>query len=696
MAVSQTSNEKARTKRTFSRLNWATGERTICTPRSTGEAWVGSAFLPISISNPGKSLTKTPEGLQRLEVLHSKELVLRQSIPMGFAGAKLALTDLGVRCQLEAELDEAVRRKIPTGVIYRNPRSSIKKAVWVRGVTSYHALLEFVKTVKTRGDPTEVGWLQALEELLGVPLDPRHHYTRIHPYPLIKALNGDDNLGIEPARVGEGCQKHLQANGQGVEDTKTSSSVYYMSYCQKHGRNPISQIVAILVAEAQNCADPSSPHCGKWRYAADQGRTYLLLEKPRARLFTQAFKGSDATLKGEGRDTARAGALTRTLPWMVPGDRLLTQMLFAEAFPEQYKTAPVEAFLPEAFGGTEYPHVFKTSDILSVLRPEHRYGIHRALFGTPMEVVTAKYQLRRSPYVHAGVPTKVKDSVEGLKVLSMLNAALVEEGLKPIKVFSFSDAHLEALGRLSEVSQKERTPHSTPGHSNATTTTSFISNAEKVMMHRLFAPLSSVSKELESMRIIPQLLQGSLKEAASRNPRMELASSIKRITSYFRGPYEEHGEAPAVTIPMNLWNMSAVRDKHAQIFIRREDMDTLRHPALLSLRMLPGYLHGEATQTIPKATLKPKMVSTKLAETTFRPTDLRIVPPRLRETGGEATSPVLHALILQEARQAELEEEEEEQDQDATEGASEADDYEIEVEPVPEDTFTRRWADMED
>jgi hypothetical protein len=614
--------------------------------------------LPILIDNPGESLTKSPEGLQKLEELHGQSQIMLQSIPMGFAGAKLALTDVGYRSQIEAELDEVVRRRIPTGDILK-PTGSYKESKWTSGIKSYNDLLRFVKSITERGDPDEVSLLPELQARLGVPILRNHQIAGCFPYPLIKALNGDDNISVNPARVGEGAQRHLQINGQGVEDTKTASSRKYCTYCQKAGRSPIAMLVQILLGEAHRCAlDPSRK---KWNYAAHEGKTYLVLEKARARLFTQAFKGSDATLKGQGKDTARALAISRSMDWMTEEDQLLCQLLFAEAFPEQYRTAPVAAYLPEAYGGCDYPHVYKTVDIVEALEPEHRIGVHEALYGSPTEVCLAKDALRRSFRTVTKDPKKLVDTLQGVEIVEKLNKKLTEEGFNEIEIVSHIDARLESISKLEEVSRKtNRLGMDAASSSGDSTSSSGISREEKTMIHRLFVPVSSLPRELESSRVLPQILEKKMREEIPQNPRKDLLTSLRRIKKTFKQGTKDQEEITASIgqLPMRKWNHKAVGDRDLQLFIRREHVDAIRHPQLLSLRLERGHLHGICDQTFTGKIRNRNGIRTVTGE---EPRERPPYPPRLKETARTATDPTLNAFLLIAAEQLKREEEDEQE-----------------------------------
>jgi hypothetical protein len=89
---------------------------------------------------------------------------------------------------------------------------------------------------------------RALEHVK-LPDCPETNLFALSCYPLLRALNGDDNLALQPSIVGEDNQRHLVQDGQGIELTKTASSVKYVNYCQTMGFSPLSRLVKIILAE---------------------------------------------------------------------------------------------------------------------------------------------------------------------------------------------------------------------------------------------------------------------------------------------------------------------------------------------------------------------------------------------------------------------------------------------------------------
>lgn len=587
-----------RVKITFKRLGGGDFK-----PLCYTHAALQSAWAPVEIHHPGRIVDRK-EDIEDLDSLHQDRRFLVRSIAMGWPFAKIALTDIQARINLETRFDVYLHHTWPGDTIVplrRRPQALGGEPVGPKRTFCIDSMENLFRVYGLLEERKEHQWIAALERLTKIPST---GFAEVPLYlPGGSAWNGDDNITLQMSMGTLYSCRNTEKRGQVIQPTKTASSPLYINYCQKLGRCPVSQIVNIIVANYEKLADRKQ---SKWTYEVKQGVTcYITYDYIRNKLLSQASKGE---IEGEGGDnaaTAHSSQLLAEARYLDPLQRVKLHFLIKSNFPQWFITNRVVEILPASLGGFGIPEFLDVQYVWESLSDNHRKLIYAAMGEDPMNAYKATMVLARGRRTVHDITDKDVEArtAFGRAAVETWNQA-IKQSLKArvrgevITIFSYTEAWEYSKTNLSLKTQKDISG----SRSSSTITHSSIEShgeAEKYSKHikgtmlSLFYPLDQFGLEHKSSKMLLDAVSGKVGDKLQPTPVRDHKRALRRIAQSKWA--SKLPEPPGPHPPgRNAWEWTHwfQRGREAKAYILRTDYERIKPTRNMSFSVIPGLFLG--------------------------------------------------------------------------------------------------------
>ena len=564
-------------------------------PRSLARSVLRAAFLPIEIKEA--KIGGSEEQNSRISEIHSKNRYLIRSMPMGLPLSKVGLTDCSARIALQTYFDNYLlstfggginitpRECVALGIRNDPPGSSIE--------VPFRSLFEYFQQCRQFTEEKRSDVVRTLEIKTRIPFNKSKYCNIPGRGPKMFAYNGDDNIRILQSWAAKQANINAELRGQKVEQSKTMSSRRYIAYCQNRGRNPISQMLNIVLENFSRLGLDDV-----WKYeTGPENRTYITFPRIRNKLLSQGSKGEEEN--AETVTTGRGFQLQLDSRYLNGKEKLKLHLLYRVAFPQTYQKVSEEEALPGVLGGLSVPDARSPQTIWDGLHENHRKLIEAATSEVPVTSYMALREINRSRKSQSQTTEEsiARKTEKGRAAVTLWNAGVKDDkdSSLSIKLYTFNEAHDKAIDHLETKSQKDFSLYRRLGGDESpseVSPNSIYSKDVRQILNQMFVSVDTLDLDLEARSLILKALEGAEVEKIKPDPRKDFEQCRSRIRrSRLAAILPPSKSSPPPGNPVE-WLYQVGAGKEVRIYITRTDYMRLKPQTALSTRVLPGTLGG--------------------------------------------------------------------------------------------------------